>query len=303
MTLLLPPHHPALPALAAEGLAGMPGEGPAPLRIALLDLMPDKPTTDLQFARLLGAGPRPVALTCFLPPRTVSHHTDPGYIAACYADWSAVSRERFDGLIVTGAPVEHLPWEAVTYWRQLEEILDWAQTNVRRTLAICWGAQAALKHFSGIDKRPLARKLSGVYFQSVVAPDRSLLAGLEGGFPTPVSRHTEVSSEEVAARPELIVRVRSRQSGLCLVEDPGRRIHYFFNHLEYDAGTLLQEYRRDRARGLPAAVPVNYLPGDNPERRPMAVWRPAAQRFYANWLALLCGERRSTGALLADTGR
>lgn len=296
MISLLPAHHPAVPRLAAEGLsttfASPGGTSARPLRIALLDLMPDKQTTDLQFARLLAGAGRPVELTCFLPPGYVASHTAPGYIEAFYADWSAVQRRRFDGLIVTGAPLEHLPWRAVRYWQALTEILDWAARTGTRTLAICWAAQAALQHFHGIDKRPLGHKLSGIFFQSVVAPDKGLLAGLEGGFPSPVSRHSEIRAEDLPAEGELTVRVRSRQSGLCLVEDWRRRLHCFFNHLEYDADSLLGEYRRDLAAGLNPTVPLNYLPGDNPARRPLASWRPAASRFYANWLALVAAEAR-----------
>lgn len=286
MPLLLPPRHPAFAPLAAEGVPVMAGAGPGnrPLRIALLNLMPDKPATDRQFARLLGSNGQLVEISFFLPPGYPPGKTDPAYMAAFYRPWAEIAARRFDGLIVTGAPLERLPFRAVSYWPALTEIFDWAAARVGATLCVCWAAQAALHHAHGVEKHLLPEKLSGVYFQSVLAPDATLLSGLESGFITPVSRHTEVRLTDLPRDRDLVVMARSLQSGLCLVEDRRRRAHYFFNHLEYEAETLLREYLRDRAAGLPARVPANYLPGDNLARAPLATWQPIARRFYANWL-------------------
>lgn len=289
MTLLLPSQHPAFAPLAAEGAPVVAGTGPGsrPLRIALLNLMPDKPATDRQFARLLASNGQLVEIGFFLPPGYPPGKTDPAYMAAFYRPWAEITARRFDGLIVTGAPLERLPFGAVTFWPALTEIFEWAAAEVGATLCVCWAAQAALHHAYGVEKHPLAEKLSGVYFQSVLAPEAPLLRGLEGGFLTPVSRHSEVRLAELPREAGLKVLARSLQSGLCLLEDRQRRAHYFFNHLEYEAETLLREYLRDRAAGLPVRVPANYLPGDSLARTPLATWRPFARRFFANWLRLV----------------
>ncbi len=293
MTILLPPHHPAAAALATEGPA-LPAPAAACcagaeglLRVGLLNLMPRKPATDLQFARMLGGGWRGVELHFLLPPGYRSESTAPDYLEAFYRTWTPA--ERFDALIITGAPVERLDFTEVTYWSALTEIFDWAAAQVGSTLAICWGGQALLHHAHGLAKHLLPEKLSGLYRQEVTLPRHPLLRGLEPGFAVPVSRHTEVRVEDLPTGQGLRLLANGRESGACLIEDLPRRAFAMFNHFEYDGDTLLREYLRDREAGLPAQPPVGLLTprlSAGAMARAPATWRPAARRFFANWLDL-----------------
>jgi homoserine O-succinyltransferase len=246
--------------------------------------MPNKIVTETQICRLLGATPIPVALTLCLPDSYRSKTTPASHVASFYRPWSQIRDEQFDGLIVTGAPIETLPFEDVTYWPDLLAILDDARARIASSLYICWAAQAALYHFRAVPKHPLPAKISGVYRQRVADADSRLLKGFGEQFPVPVSRYTEVRAGDLAASAGLTVLADSADTGLCLIEDRGNRAVYMFNHLEYDAETLREEFLRDRLAGKPADVPSNYFPNDDAARSPANVWRPLAYLLFSNWL-------------------
>lgn len=276
---------PARPILEAEGVVVM-GEADAvrqdirPLRIGLLNLMPDKISTETQLARLLGATPLQVELTLVRITDHVARNTSPDHMAAFYRPWRQVEADRFDGFIITGAPVEQLPFEDVRYWSEFCAILDWTQTHVHRTMTICWAAQAALYYFHGISKRNLARKAFGIFPHRSLAPSSPFLRGFSDTFDVPVSRWTEVCSEALQDAPHLQVLAVNEESGPCVVDDPRHRTLHMFNHLEYETDTLDEEYRRDSGSWLPK----NYFPGDNPSRPPQNTWRSHAQLLFANWI-------------------
>lgn len=289
MPVKLPDGLPACDTLREEGVSLVTGawSGPQsgpPLRVALLNLMPQKAVSETQIARLLGTSPRRVELTLLVPGSYRAKTAPPEHLAAFYRPWPDVRDQDFDGLIVTGAPVETLPFEEITYWEELTAVFDWARTNVRRSFYICWAAQAALHHAHGVPKHPLDQKLFGVFRQRADTPDTSLMKGLEDGFPTPVSRHTEVRAADLPLDRGLDVLASSPDSGLCLLEDRPRRAVYMFDHLEYDADSLQKEYQRDRDAGLEIALPRNYFPDDDPTRAPINGWRGPAQRLFDNWL-------------------
>lgn len=290
---------PAYQALRDEGVEVVsPGEaahrGP-PLRIAILNLMPEKPVTETQIARVLGDSAHDVALTFFVPGAYRAKTTPASHIAAYYERWPSIRQRSFDGLIVTGAPIETLPFEEVTYWRELTEILEWARLRVGQSYYICWAAQAALWHFHGVPKRRLAEKMFGVFPHRIAAPRSPLMKGLPQNFPVPASRHTEIAAADLPEDRGLEVLADSAESGLGLVHDAPNRAVYMFNHPEYDAGTLAREYRRDLAAGRPVPLPRHYFPGDDPARAPAQTWRAGARILYRNWLEMV---RRH-----AETGR
>ena len=292
MSIALPIGLPARSILAAEGVEVLsPDElhrrGGRPLRICLVNLMPSKIVTETQICRLLGATPLPVALTLCLPDSYRSKTTPASHLASFYRPWSQLRDERFDGLVVTGAPIETLPFEEVTYWPELLAILDWAKAHIASSLYICWAAQAALYQFHAVPKHPLPAKFSGVFRQRVASADSRLLRGFGAEFPVPVSRYTEVRAGDLPAQAGLTVLAESPHTGLCLIEDRDNRALCMFNHLEYDAETLRQEFLRDRLAGKSVAVPANYFPDDDPARAPVNVWRPPACLLFGNWLGEL----------------
>ncbi len=290
MPVILPEGLASAAALRREGIevvhrAPAPG---APLRIGLLNLMPDMARTEVQFARLLGGTRRHVELVLALPG---SHRSDQEG-TGLYARWSETSLpHHLDGLIVTGAPLEHVPFEEVSYWRELACICDWAARHVGRTLYVCWAAFAAIYRFHGVGTRQLPHKISGVFQQQVLDTRDALIARLGAAFPCPVSRHAEVEAHHLPWRAGLTCLAQSPESGLCLVGDAPRNAHYMFNHLEYDADTLRLEYLRDLARRGDAVLPRNYLPNDDVSRTPPLVWRRTAEKLFANWLAILAARR------------
>jgi homoserine O-succinyltransferase len=289
MSILLHPDLPASRSLAAEGVSvAAPPSGPAadtaPLRIALVNLMPNKILTETQFARVLAVTPLPVELTLVLPDSYRPTHVTADHLDAFYRRFSDIAAERFDGVIVTGAPIETLPFEEVSYWPELRRIFDWARQTARSTFAVCWAGQAALQHFHGVPKHPLSEKKFGVYSHRVLRPDSPLLRGLGSEFLTPVSRHTEVRSEDIPRHAGIELLADSPEAGLCLAADPHLRLICMFNHLEYDAGTLRDEYVRDLRQGRPIKLPANYFPGDDPQATPEARWADAASRLFGNWL-------------------
>jgi homoserine O-succinyltransferase len=286
MPIILPKGLPARSALEAEGIRVLEpvAAGAQPLRIALINLMPRKSATEIQIARLLGNTPRTVELVLAVPDSYASGTTPALHLAAFYRRWTDIRDCRFDALIVTGAPVESLPFEAVTYWQDMTGIFDWAARNVSRSYYICWAAQAALYHSHGVPKHKLPRKRFGVYRQAVLCPDNPLFDCLPGHFPTPVSRHTETRQEDLPDNAGLSVLAASPRSGICMVEDRDRRALHMFNHLEYDTSTLAEEYRRDCDAGADIALPEYYYPAGDTGRSPFNTWRPYARQIFRNWL-------------------
>lgn len=280
---------PAAEELTREGVFVIQEERAArqdirPLKIALLNLMPEKQKTERMIARLLGNTPLQVDLTLLAPESYTPGHTSPEHMLAFYRAWPEVRNEKFDGLVITGAPVELLPFEEVKYWQELKAIFDWSQTNVFATFTLCWAAQAALFHFYGIEKRVLPEKLFGLYGYRTVRSDVGILRGFDDRYVMPVSRHTEVAAEDIAAVPGLQVMAHSAEVGPGLVVDEGKRMVLMFNHLEYEAETLGEEYRRDCAAGKNIALPVGYFQEDDTEQPALNVWRAHAHLLFANWL-------------------
>ena len=289
MPITIPDDLPARRFLEEEGLVVM-RESDAirqdirPMRIALLNLMPQKEKTETQIARLIGATPLQVELTLITTSSYTPIHAPREHMLAFYRPWEDVAEEKFDGLIVTGAPIEMLPFEEVAYWEELTRIFDWSQTHVHQTLNLCWGAQAALYHFHGVPKHALPRKMFGVYLHRVVTPNTSLLRGFDDAFWVPVSRHTEVRREDLPEDAGIEVLAESDEAGLCLLRDRRRRHVHMFNHLEYDAHTLRDEYERDLKAGLDIQIPKNYFPDDDPTKEPTNHWRSHGHLLVHNWI-------------------
>ena len=289
MPISLPVGLPAGQTLAGEGIEVLAGNDPRarsarPLRICLVNLMPNKIATETQICRLLGATAIPVAVTLCVPDSYRSKTTPSGHLATFYRRWTQIRREPFDGLIVTGAPIETLPFEDVTHWPDLLAMMEWARSRIASTVYICWAAQAALYHFYRVPKHPLPAKIFGVFSQRVVGGNSHLLRGSGQEFPTPISRYTEVRADDLPQAAGLTVLARSPDTGLCLIEDSTNRAVYMFNHLEYDAETLREELLCDRSAGKPIDIPTNYFPGDDPARPPVNIWRPQARLLFGNWL-------------------
>jgi homoserine O-succinyltransferase len=290
MPIRLPSTLPAFKVLKDEGVMVM-GQAEAdrqdirPLKIALLNLMPKKIQTENQFARLIGATPLQIDLTLIRMSEHQTKNTTADHMEEFYRPFQELKNERFDGLLITGAPIEHLPFEEVTYWTELREIMAWTQTHVHSTFAICWGAMAMLKEFHGVDKHMLKDKAFGCFPQQNMEPASPYLRGFSDECLIPVSRWTEVRQAEVeAAGNGLKTLLGSPDTGPCLIEDPKHRALYIFNHFEYDSGTLKQEYDRDVDAGAPINVPINYYPDDNPQKPPMNRWRSHAHLLYGNWI-------------------
>jgi homoserine O-succinyltransferase len=250
------------------------------LRIGLLNLMPNKISTETQLARLLGATPLQIELTLVRITDHVARHTSADHLAAFYRPWSEVSAERFDGFIITGAPVERLAFDEVRYWDELRMIFDWTQTHVHSCLTICWAAQAALYHFHAVPKHELPRKAFGVFRHRNLAPASPYLRGFSDAFDVPVSRWTEVRAQDVPENSGLQVLAAGDDAGLCLLSDSRRRSLHMFNHLEYETATLADEYARDGSTQRPA----NYFPDDDPSRPPENRWRGHAHLLFGNWI-------------------
>ena len=305
MPIKIPDNLPARETLEAEGVVVMRETSAArqdirPLRIGLLNLMPDKPRTETQFARLLGATPLQVDLTLIKLASHTPRNTPASHMAAFYRTWDDVRTETFDGFMITGAPVETLPFEQVAYWDELCRIFDWTQTHVHASLTICWGAQAAIQHFFGVSKHLLPTKRSGVYRHSNLAPASPYLRGLSDEIEIPVSRWTEIRREDLPPGGALKVLLDSEESGLCLLEDKQRRALHMFNHLEYEAANLAEEYARDRAVDPRTPPPRYYFPEDNPNKAPTNRWRSHAHLLFGNWLNEIY---QTTPFDVADIGR
>jgi homoserine O-succinyltransferase/O-acetyltransferase len=255
-----------------------------PLRIGLLNLMPNKISTETQLARLIGATPLQVELTLVRITDHISRNTSADHMASFYRPWSDVSTERFDGFIITGAPVERLPFAAVAHWDELRRLLDWTQSHVHRCLTICWAAQAALHHFHGMPKHELQEKAFGVFNHRALAPTSPYLRGFCDEFAVPVSRWTEARREDIPEKSGLAVLAESNETGLCLLDDPARRSLHMFNHFEYDTRTLADEYFRDAVHTGEVSMPRRYFPEGDPSRVPENAWRGHAHLLFGNWV-------------------
>jgi homoserine O-succinyltransferase len=292
MPIKLPSNLPAFDVLTHEGVQVMDEDAAArqdirPLRIALLNLMPKKIQTENQFARLIGGTPIQIEFALIRMTEHKTKNTAAEHMAEFYRPFSEVkaSGEKFDGLIITGAPIEHLDYEDVTYWQEIREVFDWTQTHVHATFGVCWGGMAMLKHFYGLRKHMLKKKAFGCFRQRNLAPASHFLRGFSDDFVIPVSRWTEIRQSEVDAVPALRTLIASEEVGPCLIEDPDHRALYIFNHFEYDSDTLKQEYDRDVKAGAEIIVPVNYFPDDDPARPPLNRWRSHGHLLYRNWIS------------------
>lgn len=255
-----------------------------PLKIAILNLMPTKEVTETQLLRLLGNTPLQIEITLLSMASHVSANTSAEYLDAFYRTWDSVKDQKFDGLIITGAPVENLPFEEVDYWDEMTRIMDWSTTHVFSTFHICWGSQAALYHHYGIGKHPLDSKAFGIFEHRVKNPRHKLVRGFDDSFRAPHSRHTTIYKADVEAIAELEILAESEEAGVFLVASRDGRTIYVSGHAEYDADTLAREYNRDVAKGLKIDVPKNYFPGDDPAKVPSVNWRAHAHLLFVNWL-------------------
>ena len=255
-----------------------------PLRMLLLNLMPKKIETETQLTRLLGNTPLQIELDLLRMEAHQSLNTSQEHLLSFYKTFSEVKDTYYDGMIITGAPVEHLPFEEVDYWPELCGIMEWSRSHVHSTMHICWGAQAALYYHYGIQKQPLERKLFGVFPHRSEYRESMLLRGFDDVFMVPHSRHTTVKREDIEAVPSLQILASSDEAGVCIVRNRVGRQFFMMGHSEYDARTLENEYLRDVKAGKPIEVPKNYYPGDDPTKDPIVSWRGHANLLYSNWL-------------------
>ena len=289
MPIKIPANLPAHAVLSAEGVMVMdPSHADRqdirPLRIALLNLMPLKIQTENQFARLIGATPLQIELTLLRMTSHQTKNTSSDHMGQFYKPFSAVRDEKFDGLIITGAPIEHLDFQDVTYWPEMVEVMNWTQSHVHATLGVCWGGMAMINYLHGVKKYELPQKGFGCFRHQNLEPSSPFLRGFSDDFVVPVSRWTEIKQDEISAVPGLKTLLGSSETGPCLVEDPAHRTLYLFNHFEYDSNTLKQEYDRDIANGTPINIPGHYYPGDDPSQTPLNRWRSHAHLLYGNWI-------------------
>lgn len=291
MPITLNENLPAYRILSDEGVMVMsPGRAATqdirPLRIGLLNLMPKKIQTENQFARLIGATPLQIDFQLIRMSDHESRNTAADHMESFYRPFREVedSGEKFDGLIITGAPIEHLPFEEVTYWDELTRVFAWTQTHVHSTFGVCWGGMAMAWHFHKLEKHMLGEKAFGCFRHRNLAPASPFLRGFSDDVLVPVSRWTEVRQPDIDACPDLTTLLASDEVGPCLVQDATRRALYIFNHLEYDSTTLKDEYDRDVAAGKPIEVPRNYYPSDDPAQKPANRWRSHAHLLYGNWI-------------------
>src|SRR5690625_2900363 len=255
-----------------------------PLNIIILNLMPEKEKTELQLLRLLGNTPLQVNVEFLHTATHKSKNVSKSHLDTFYYTFDEIKHRRFDGMIITGAPVEHLAFEDVNYWEELTMIMEWTKTHVTSCFHICWGAQAALYYHYGIDKYPLPRKLSGIYTHTVEDKTIKLVRGFEDVFRAPHSRYTETKIEDIDKNPQLKVLSTSEDAGLFLLKSIDNKHIFVTGHLEYDATTLRDEYERDLAKGLDIHMPENYFPNDNPKEEPLNTWRAHTHLLFSNWL-------------------
>jgi len=290
MPIRIPDTLPARQKLIEENIFTMPHfravtQDIRPLEIAILNLMPTKETTETQLLRKLSNTSLQINITLLHTATYESRHTSESHLSAFYRTLDEVKDKKpFDGLIVTGAPVETMPFTEVQYWKELTEIMDWADANVFSTFYICWAAQAALYHFYGINKHQLDQKVFGVFEHSVIDPKHKLVRGFDDRFHAPHSRHTTVSAEDIMQNPDLDLLSVSDEAGVYLCADKNGRRIFAMGHSEYDANTLQLEYERDCAKNMEIAVPKHYFPNDDPKCDPIVNWRSHGNLLFGNWL-------------------
>lgn len=256
-----------------------------PIEIAILNLMPTKETTETQFMRLLSNSPLQVNITLIRTATYNPTHTEAAHLERFYKNFSDIRGRRFDGMIITGAPVENMEFEDVAYWRELEDIFDWTRTNVTSTIFICWGAQAALHYFYGIKKHPLKEKCFGIFAHQRVRDGsiEPLMRGISDEFHMPHSRHTIIYAEDIKNVPELKILAYSKRAGASIIKSLDNQQVFVTGHMEYDRDTLKNEYERDKAKGLPIKPPVNYF-ADKDMKEVKMNWSSTSNLFYINWL-------------------
>lgn len=304
MPIKIPDTLPAKDILIREGVAVMSERDAIrqdirPLQIGLLNLMPDKIRTETQLARLIGASPLQVELTLVRIGSHRSKNTSAEHLISHYQTWEDVSDRKFDGFIVTGAPIETLPFEDVTYWDELTRIFDWTRTHVHSSFFICWGAMAAAYHFHGLPKHELGEKAFGVYRHRNLAPSSPYLSGFSDDFQIPVSRWTEVRHTDLERIPDLKLLMDSDFTGPCLLSEPGKNNIFIFNHVEYDSQSLKEEFDRDRVQGKHIRPPHGYYPNDDIQAEPANRWRSHAHLLFGNWINQMY---QTTPFDLADIG-
>ena len=255
-----------------------------PLRIVILNLMPLKITTETDLVRLLSNTPLQVEISFMKIKSHTSKNTPIEHMKTFYTDFDKMRGEKYDGMIITGAPVEQMDFEEVTYWDEITEIFDWARTHVTSTLYICWAAQAGLYHHYGVPKYPLEKKMFGIFEHRVLQPFHSIFRGFDDCFYVPHSRHTEVRREDILKVPELTLLSESKDAGVYMVMARGGREFFVTGHSEYSPLTLDTEYRRDRDKGLPIEIPRNYYVDDDPDKGPLVRWRAHAKLLFSKWL-------------------
>ncbi len=255
-----------------------------PLEIVLLNLMPTKIVTETQLSRLLGNTPLQVHLELMMISSHKSKNTPQEHLLTFYKTFDELKDRKFDGMIITGAPVEQMPFEEVDYWPELCRIMEWSRSHVHSTFHICWGAQAGLYYHYGIEKRSLPKKLFGIFEHDIARKQSPLFRGFDDTFFAPHSRYTEVLLEDILAKPELELLATSKEAGVFGVKSADNRRFFIFGHPEYDPDTLALEYFRDVNKGLDIDVPAHYFPDNDPSRAPIVRWRSAGQRLYTNWL-------------------
>ena len=307
MPIKLPENLPAFDVLSREGVMVMSDDRATrqdirPIRIGLLNLMPKKIQTENQFARLIASTPLQIELSLIRMSEHQTKNTAAEHMEEFYRPFAEVeaSGEKFDGLIITGAPIEHLPFEDVTYWEELTRVFDWTQTHVQSTFGVCWGGMAMIWYFHHVPKHILDHKAFGCVRHRNCAPASPYLRGFSDDLVMPVSRWTELKRNEIQAAPGLSILLDSSDTGPALVEDPAHRALYIFNHFEYDSGTLKEEYDRDVAAGKPINVPANYYPDNDPSKAPLNRWRSHAHLLYGNWINEIY---QSTPFNLEDIGK
>lgn len=255
-----------------------------PLNLLILNLMPTKMVTETQLMRKLSNTPLQVNVELMYTSSHRSQNTDMEYLASFYRTFEEVCDKRYDGMIITGAPVENMEFEEVDYWDELCRIMEWSKTHVYSTLHICWGAQAGLYYHYGVNKYPLKEKMFGIFEHDIVDATCHLFHGFDDTFHAPHSRHTAVDAEAIRSHDELLLLATSREAGVFAAQSLDARHVFIFGHPEYDAMTLALEYRRDVNRGLEIEVPKHYFPEDDPNQQPVVNWRAAGQLLYTNWL-------------------
>ncbi len=255
-----------------------------PLKIAILNLMPLKEATEIQMLRSLSNSPLQIDMTFLTTSTYVGQNTAKSHLDKFYLTYKDVKNQKFDGLIITGAPVETLEYTEVAYWNELCEIMEWSKTNVTSTLHLCWGAQAGIYYHYGINKTPLPSKMFGIFEHTVHNRKEPLVRGFDDTFFIPHSRHTTILPELVHADKRLTVLADSKEAGICIIIAQNGKQIFVFGHPEYDRMTLDQEYKRDLSKGLKIEIPKNYYPDNDPDKKPLLRWRAHANTLYSNWL-------------------